>query len=151
MTPYVALNSVALKYVFYENYVDLCNPNHPDCVTGVTCSNCADGFNPTLDVACNLVVFAENPILMGLDKQSLASCFSVRPNPASGSVEVYTFGSPVKQAFPIQLLSMTGTMIGQYAWDGKSVRIDLSGLARGMYILKIRSQDRMEMKKLILQ
>jgi len=151
MTPYVAGNNVELKYVFYENYVDLCNPNHPSCVTGVTCSNCEDGFNPTLDVACNLVVFAENPILTGMDKQSSVSGFSVRPNPASGSVEVYAFGSPAKQSFPIQLLTMTGTMAGQYDWDGKSVQIDLSGLPAGMYFLKIRTQDRTEMKKLIVQ
>jgi len=151
MTPYVAGNNVELKYVLYENYVDLCNPNHPSCVTGVTCSDCEDGFNPTLDVACNLVVFAENPILTGIDNQSAASCFSVRPNPASGSVEVYAFGSPARQSFPIQLLTMTGTMAGQYEWDGKSVRIDLSGLPAGMYFLKIRTQDRTEMKKLIIQ
>ncbi len=152
MTPYVTGNNVELKYVFYENYIDLCNPNHPDCVTGVTCSNCADGFNPTLDVACNLVVFAENPLLTGMDnRQSSASCFSVRPNPASGSVEVYTFSSPAKQSFPIQLLTMTGTMVGQYEWDGKSVRINLSGLPKGVYFLKIRTPDRIEMKKLIVQ
>jgi hypothetical protein len=152
MTPYVAGHDVELKYVFYENYIDLCNPNNPDCVTGVTCSDCADGFNPTLDVACNLVVFAENPLLTGMDnRKSSASCFSVRPNPANGSVEVYAFGSPAKQSFPIQLLTTTGTTIDQYEWDGKSLRIDLSGLPEGMYFLKIRTPDRTEMKKLIVQ
>jgi hypothetical protein len=125
MTPYVAGQNVELKYIFYENYVDLCHPNHPDCVTGVTCSNCADGFNPVLDVACNLVVFAHNP--------------------------VYAFGSLAVQTFPIQLLTIAGTMVGQYAWDGKSLRLDLSQYPRGMYILKIRTQDRTEMKKLLLQ
>ena len=152
MTPYVAGHNVELKYVFYENYIDLCNPYNPDCVTGVTCSDCADGFNPTLDVACNLVVFAENPLLTGMDnRQSSASCFSVRPNPANGSVEVYAFGSPAKQSFPIQLLTTAGTMLDQYEWDGKSLRIDLSGLPEGMYFLKIRTPDRTEMKKLIVQ
>jgi len=151
MTPYVAANNLELKYVFYENYIDLCNPNHRDCITGVTCTNCADGFNPTLDVACNLGVFAENPILTGMDNRSSASYFSVRPNPASGSVEVYAFGFPAKQSFPIQLLTMTGTMVDQYQWDGKSIRIDLSGLPEGMYFLKIRTPDGMEMKKLIVQ
>jgi hypothetical protein len=98
------------------------------------------------------VVFAENPILTGMDnRQSSASRFSVRPNPASGSVEVYAFGFPDRQSFPIQLLTMTGTMVNQYQWDGKSVRINLSGLPEGMYFLKIRTTDSMEMKKLIVQ
>jgi hypothetical protein len=153
MNPYVAGDNVELKYVFYENYVDLCNANHPNCVTGVTCANCDDGFNPTLDVACNLVVFSENPLLIGTGKKGPgnASHISIRPNPARESVEVYSFDSDVKQSFPIQLLTTTGTAINQYAWDGKSVRIDLSGVAPGLYFLKIRTADRVEMKKLIVQ
>ena len=152
MTPYVSEDNMELKYVFYENYVDLCNPHNPSCVTGVTCSNCADGFNPTLDVACNLIVFSENPILTGTDNKKLpASRISVRPNPASESVEVYSFDSFVKQSFPIQLLTPTGALVNQYEWDGKSVRINLSGIAPGLYFLKIRTTDRLEMKKLIVQ
>jgi hypothetical protein len=152
MTPYVAGNNVELKYVFFENYVDQCHPNNPNCVTGVTCSNCDDGFNPTLDVACNLVVFSENPVLTGMDnRKSSASSFSIRPNPAFGSVEVYAFGTQDSQSFPVQLLSMTGTVLGQYEWDGKSVRLDLSQFPGGIYLVKIRTSEKTEMKKLVLQ
>jgi len=153
MTPFVAGQNVELKYVFYEDYVDQCHPNNPNCVTGVTCSNCADGFNPVLDVTCNLVVFAENPLLTGTDnhRQSSVSSFSVRPNPTGGSVEVYAFGSPASRSFPLQLLTMTGKMIDQFEWDGKSVRLDISKHPKGMYILKIRTAEKTEMKKLILQ
>jgi hypothetical protein len=151
MTPYVTGDNVELKYVFYENYMDLCNPNNPDCVTGVTCSDCSDGFNPTLDVACNLVVFSENPILIGTEERSSASRISVWPNPASGSAGIYSFDRTSKQSFPIQLLTTTGTMVKQYDWDGKSVQIDVSGFPAGMYFLKIRTTDRVEMKKLIVQ
>lgn len=58
MNPFVAGSNLTLKYVFYEQYIDLCHPNHPNCITGVTCSDCSDGFNPQLEVACNLVVFS---------------------------------------------------------------------------------------------
>lgn len=58
MNPFVAGSNITLKYVFYEQYVDLCHPNHPNCITGVTCADCNDGFNPQLEVACNLVVFS---------------------------------------------------------------------------------------------
>ncbi|MEI7897406.1 MAG: LamG-like jellyroll fold domain-containing protein [bacterium] len=152
MTPYIAGQSVELKYVFYENYVDQCHPNNPNCVTGVTCTDCSDGFNPFLDVACNLVVFANNPILTGSDNlKSQASHVSVRPNPASSSVEVYSFGTPATPTFPVQLFTMAGTLAGEYAWDGKSVQIDVSQHPRGIYMLKIRTADKTEMKKLILQ
>jgi hypothetical protein len=152
MTPYVAGSTVELKYVFFENYVDKCHPNHPDCVTGVTCSNCDDGFNPVLDVACNLVIFSNNPLLTGTEsKLPTTTHFSVRPNPAGNSVEVYAFGQPAGQSFPIELISITGTPLGQFAWDGKSQMLDVSSYPRGVYFLKIRTGDRTEMKKLILQ
>lgn len=152
MTPYIAGQNVDLKYVFYENYVDLCHPNNPNCVTGVTCSDCDDGFNPVLDVACNLVVFSDNPLLTGMDnKLSTTSRINVRPNPASGSVEVYSVGATAVQASPIELLTIAGKTVGQYMWNGKSLQLDVSQYPRGIYILKIRTQQGMEMKKLILQ
>jgi hypothetical protein len=154
MTPYVSGGNVELKYVFYENYVDLCNPHHPDCVTGVTCSDCNDGFNPTLDVACNLIVFSENPILTGTghQKPGVPSYVSVRPNPARESVEVYSFDPAFQQTvYPIQLITPSGSLVSQYEWNGKSVRINVSELPDGLYFLKIRTAERIEMKKLLIQ
>lgn len=153
MNPYVSNGSVELTYKFYENYMDLCNPNHPNCVTGVTCSNCDDGFNPTLDVACNLIVFSENPLLTSTNDKRVVSTsrINIRPNPAHESVEVYSFDAPTKQSFPIQLMTPSGAVISQHEWDGKAVRIDLSDLAPGMYFLKIKTADRIEVKKLIVQ
>lgn len=151
MTPYIAGQGVNLRYVFYENYVDLCHPNNPNCVTGVTCSNCADGFNPTLDVACNLVVFSPNPLLVGREEEKKAvTAISIRPNPTRGNVEVQTFGNNSGESWPIQVLTITGTMAGQFDWDGRSARLDLSSLPSGIYFLKIRTADKTEMKKVIL-
>jgi hypothetical protein len=62
LSPYVPQDNIVLGYVFFKDYVDLCHPNHPDCVTGVTCDDCDDGFNPHLIVACNLVSFSDMPI-----------------------------------------------------------------------------------------
>ncbi len=152
MTPYVSGSNVDLKYVFYENYVDLCHPNHPNCVTGVTCTDCSDGFNPTLDVACNLVVYASNPLMTGTGKrESTVSQFMVRPNPTSGNLEVYAFGKPSGEALPLELYTVAGTKAGQFAWDGKSERLDLSSFPKGVYLLKICTPERTEMKKIILQ
>jgi hypothetical protein len=152
MTPYVAQGDVELGYVFYENYVDLCHPNHPDCVTGSTCTDCNDGFNPMLDVACNLVVFAENPILVGTgDKLPVDSYFNLRPNPTNGLVEISVVGSAKIQTSSIQLFSSTGVPVEQYEWNGKSVQLDLTSQPKGIYLLKIQTPEKSEMKKLIIQ
>ena len=88
---------------------------------------------------------------IGYSTQRIEVDVVVRSNPASKSVEVYAFGSPAIPSFPIQLLTITGTLADQFEWDGKSARIDLSRHPKGMYILKMQTPDRTEMKKLILQ
>ena len=147
----MAGSSVELKYVFYESYLDQCHPNNPSCVTGVTCTNCADGFNPTLDVACNLVVFSQNPLMTGVGNDAIASSCSIRPNPTEGITEVYVFGTPSEQAAPLQLFTMAGTMVAEYPWNGKTATLNLSGLSKGVYLLKVPEAGRTEMKKVVLQ
>ncbi len=152
MTPYVSGQSVELGYVFFENYMDLCHPNHPSCVTGVTCSDCSDGFNPTLDVACNMIVFSENPVLTGMDNNALTgSAFSLRPNPSTGLVEVYTIGNQIQDEITVRLLTLTGKLTAEYTCHGKTALLDLSGLPKGAYLVQLSTSGRSEMKKLILQ
>jgi hypothetical protein len=152
MTPFVSVGNIDMQYIFYEDYIDLCHPNNPDCVTGVTCSDCNDGFNPTLDVACNLVVFAENPILVGSGKQyAINSEFNIRPNPTSGAIEISVVGSVENQPSIIKFYNATGTLLEQFEWNGKSVQLDLSAQPKGIYILMIQTPDKTEMRKLIIQ
>ncbi len=152
LTPYVAGQNIELKYLFFDGYVDQCHPNNPNCVTGVACSNCSDGFNPILDVACNLVVFAQNPVLTGIkDRFSSESSFTMKPNPTSGVVKIAVIGLPGVTSASVTVYTITGTMVGHYPWEGKSVQLDLSGQPNGMYLVKIQTPDKTEMKKLIIQ
>ncbi|HNW72289.1 MAG TPA: peptide-N-glycosidase F-related protein [Bacteroidales bacterium] len=152
MTPYVTGSGVELKYILYENYVDLCHPHHPDCVTGVTCSDCSDTFNPYLDVACNMVVFSENPILVGTgaDKSNKAE-ITIRPNPTSGLLSITSTGNLNVPTGLLELMTLTGKVVDRFEWNGKSVQIDLSSHPRGIYFLKIGTKDFTEIKKVILQ
>lgn len=149
MTPYVMNGSVNIGYVFYENYVDLCHPNHPDCVTGVTCSDCNDGFNPVLDVACNLVVYSANP-LVGTQELE-APKFVVKPNPSTSWVEIASLGTEIYEASTVGVYHLSGRLIEQYSWNGQSVRLDLTAFPKGMYMLRIESNGKHEMKKLVIQ
>ncbi len=152
MTPYIGSDAVDFGYVFYEDYVDLCHPNHPDCITGTTCSDCDDGFNPVLDVACNLVVFTEDPFITGIDNPEMqSSSVFVNPNPTSGKIEVTVAGQAADASHPVVLYTSTGIMADRYNWDGRSASLDLSGHPKGIYILVIHMKDRPEMKKIILQ
>jgi hypothetical protein len=143
---------IELGYVFYEDYVDLCHPNHPDCVTGVTCDDYSDGFNPMLDVACNLVVFSQEPLITAVPKLSDPEVnFDIKPNPSSGQVEISAHGYVSCESSTISLMTLTGIMVDRFNWDGVSARLDLSSHPRGVYILMIQTPNETEMKKIILQ
>jgi hypothetical protein len=149
MTPFISSQDIELQYVFYENYVDLCHPNNPDCVTGVTCSDCNDGFNPTLDVACNLVVFAENPIVVG-QKETPESQISLTPNPTNGRVEISMTGNGDKQPATVVIYDMTGMEIGKFYWDGNTRFLDLASFPKGMYMISVENKNISEVKKLLI-
>lgn len=149
MTPFVSAGTVKLGYVFYEDYVDLCHPNHPDCITGVTCPDCDDGYNPHLIVACNLVVFAGNPIVAIPEKAD--NSFVLKPNPTSGRLEVRASGESIRQNGYIKLFSITGKLIEQISWDGKSAILDYSHQPKGLYMLMIETASEQEVHKLMIQ
>ena len=152
MTAFVDDVSFNIDYVFFEDYVDLCHPNHPDCVTGVTCDDCNDGFNPVLDVACNLVVFSFDPLITRVDNFNQSKgAFNVMPNPSNGKIEVIAVGKVSEKSSTIELMTITGKKIGKYDWNGKSVNLDLSAFPEGVYLLIIHTADQSEVKKVILQ
>jgi hypothetical protein len=147
----VAGDEIDLGYKFYESYVDLCHPNNPGCVTGVTCSNCDEGFNPYLDVACNLVSFADNPIIILGEKLVSGSGFSVNPNPSTGLTEIYFANPPqVKIQGLLTIYNLTGKVIHQQAWDGNKLVVDLTNQPRGMYMVQVQNAGKTHTKKLIV-
>lgn len=46
LTPLLTSDGFDLSYIFQTNYQDNCHPNNPNCVSGVTCPDCNDGYNP---------------------------------------------------------------------------------------------------------
>jgi hypothetical protein len=150
MTPFISAGSVNLEYVFFENYVDYCHPNHPDCVTGVTCPNCDDGFNPNLEVACNLVVFSDD-FFVGTKNPEPVSRLNVKPNPSSGLFELTVSNANQMQTSTIRILNMTGLLLQQSEWNGKAMQLDLSDYPKGMYLLMVQTPEKNEVLKLIVQ
>ncbi len=149
MNPYVN-NNLTLGYKFAENYVDLCHPNHPDCVTGVTCTDCNDGFNPTLDVAANLVVYSANPIV-GIDKNYRWADISVSPNPTTGILNVKYSGYEPFAGANVKLYDLKGNTVWQMRWISGDKQTDLSYLPKGIYVMTIEAGTKKEVKKIVLQ
>jgi hypothetical protein len=130
----------------------MCHPNHPNCVTGVTCTNCDDGFNPHLIVACNLVYFSDGPITLGVDDKpnEVSANFGLYPNPSDGIINISTAKPEQYQGAELEILTPSGKLIRKMAWNGETQSVDLSSQPKGIYFIRIRSQQGVGMKKFIL-
>lgn len=149
MTSYVAAQNLSLDYQFYTGYTDLCHPNNPNCITGTTCSDCSDGFNPTLDVNSNLIVFYDEAVTLNVKEMDYIG-FAIYPNPTAGSVTINTYGKP-NQNYLFSIYNMIGGLERQFNWSGDRRAIDLSTLAKGVYNVRVTNGRISEFKKLVIE
>jgi len=147
---YVNLTTpVALNYKFYDGYVDLCHPNHPDCVTGVTCTDCSDTYNPHLVVAANLVTYYDSAFFVDpliIEPQVLQAEISAFPNPSNGAF-LLTSDLPLQNA-QVTILALDGRLVHSFRWNGEDVRIDLTGERAGVYQLIIEEKNQRIIKRI---
>jgi hypothetical protein len=157
MNPYVEDGEADLEYIFDEQYVDLCHPNHPDCVTGQTCDDCDDGYNPELHVACNMVLFSSVPLNYGTftgenePQHYSKSNITLSPNPSHGEVKVVVTGEKYESGSIMALFNSNGEMLFNNVWNGASTTLHLESYDAGIYFLKVINNKETETYKLILQ
>ncbi|MGB1247437.1 MAG: LamG-like jellyroll fold domain-containing protein [Chitinophagales bacterium] len=159
MTPYISTNSVELAYIFNEDYVDLCHPNHPDCVTGVTCANCDQGFNPHLIVASYEISKSNTPFHTDTTYSPVTGIrdiadnpieFNVYPNPNIGKFIIDV--SPNIEDYSVTIYDVIGNRVlkNNHIVEGQ-IDIDISGVARGVYVVQISAEGHSTTKKIIIE
>lgn len=153
MNDMVQHSTVNLGYVFFEGYVDFCHPNHPDCVTGVTCSDCNDGFNPVLDVACNMVAFSNTPftVIDNIETFEKTTALNVFPNPSNGLFEVSLISSSQVKNAEIIVYDNLSRPLQRYDWNGQALSIDLRNKPTGLYYVKVVTPEWSEVKKVVVK
>jgi len=156
LTNTVASGAVELDYVFDEQYVDLCHPNHPDCVTGVTCPNCDAGFNPNIVVGSVMVLSSNEPF----DAQGTPSAIRVipdrsslrlYPNPTDGMVEL-RIDNLHSEEVNIEIFNAFGVLISKFEKQrlNESAKFDLSKLPAGAYIVTVKAGSDVYTEKLMI-
>ncbi|WP_082333649.1 LamG-like jellyroll fold domain-containing protein [Mangrovimonas sp. TPBH4] len=153
MTPYINNSSVDLDYVFDESYTDYCHPNNPDCITGETCSDCNDGFNPHLKVNSFLISFGNVPInnSLSINDHSLSHNMQLYPNPSAGTFFVEFANNT--QVDNIEVFDVTGRSILQTSVSNVTTlkQIHLDGKA-GIYLVSLKNgSDVLDTKRLIIE
>ncbi|MFD2890486.1 LamG-like jellyroll fold domain-containing protein [Flavobacterium chuncheonense] len=151
LTPFIG-NNVELKYILDQNYVDYCHPSNPDCVSGVTCPNCNDGFNPHLIVDSYLIKYSNSTNFLSSETfETTPKNFVAYPNPSTGkfTIENYTEGTNNE----IAIYNTNGALI--YEKNDKNLddkfEVDLSDKAKGVYIIKFKNNESEGVQKIIIE
>lgn len=150
LSEYLPAGHAELFYQFDPTYLDLCHPNHPDCVSGVTCTECAAPDNPILKVAGKVITYSD-------DENVLTQVHATRPEPA---FDALLFPNPAHKqltistdyergAVSVMVINMQGQEVMSFAVEGERT-LDVSHLSPGMYIVKMLGGS-MITKKLIIK
>lgn len=156
VTPYLTQTPFNFQYIFQTSYQDNCHPNNPGCVSGVTCQNCNDGYNPHYRISGFLIRFSNQPIVLNIPSQHTTTDenlnFSVYPNPTLGKFSLATektFGSNM-----CTLHNISGeTLKTFYFNDSKQLTnysFDVGGLSSGIYFIRIQTQNGSHAKKITI-
>jgi len=150
ITPWITAPDLELMYEFYPGYVDLCHPNHPDCVTGVTCADCNNTYNPHILVAGELVTFSNEVIITSAKNPLQIFKFEISPNPTTGLLNLSRFGTPLINNASVQILNINGSLKEEFEWDGENLSFNIGSWPKGTYLIKVVTDISIETKKIIL-
>ncbi len=95
----------------------------------------------------NIVV--EN--LTGTEEPVWSEGAALQPNPASSYTQVM-FKQPVTEPLDVQVFDLTGQLVIQRSFDSQTdnIRLDLTGLASGVYHIKLHSAGGMAVRRLVV-
>lgn len=151
LTQYISSGSINMQYKFYPGYVDLCHPNHPDCVTGVTCADCNDGFNPQLIVTANYITYFDSyydPVSISEPRVSNID-IKVYPNPSFGDFILSSQGD--FKIAKVEIFDILGQRIVSFGWNGDDKSINLKSAGEGVYTIVITTGNEKIAKRVIIQ
>ena len=137
LSEYISAGHAELFYQFDPTYLDLCHPNHPDCVDGVTCTECAAPDNPILRVSGKIISFSNDEnVFTGVHQMATEQAFQaeVYPNPAKHQVTINT--NYEQGAVSVMMLNALGQMVMYFTVDGQRT-VDVSHLPAGVYTLQM--------------
>lgn len=158
LSSYIGTGDFELAYIFDPSYIDFCHPSHPNCVTGVTCTDCNAGSNPIYRIGSYVIRYSNQPLLQTpqtnienrIDKIYELSLF---PNPNNGQFYVNLEGE--HQDLRVLIYNVEGKILKRYFFDTQEDlqqhSFHLEELEKGTYFLSIDSKYFSETRTILLQ
>lgn len=158
ISKHMASDNLSLIYAFDETYIDYCHPSNPECVSGKTCSDCYDTYNPQYDIASYLFLYSEkmyDSIIETSNEVYRRQEIEIvtYPNPSRGSFYIKTtseIGSGL-----LSIIDITGKIIQNYVFSSSSElnskEFNLSNYPKGIYFIRVQTRNANTLVKHILQ
>ena len=143
-------SSAELFYQFDPTYLDYCHPNHPDCIDGVTCTDCSAPDNPVLRVAGKVITYSnDEEMILSVNPIETEPSFTAKlyPNPAKNQLTINT--DYEKGAVSVLIVNMQGQEVMYFTVEGQRT-IDVSKLPAGIYTVKMLGGC-VETQKLVIE
>lgn len=158
MSGFIGQGPMELQYIFDEDYIDNCHVNNPNCVSGMTCPDCNDGFNPVLLTASYLISRGDQPLdgaVVTNIEEPLAQpdpLFRLYPNPSSGNVNL-ELKKPVGR---LEVLVFNGLgqlvyRLGEQEYPGVMHALQLENQPRGVYMVEVITDEGSGKQKVVIE
>lgn len=158
LTPYVG-TTIDLDYRFNPGYIDNCHPNNPDCITGTTCADCDDGYNPVYYVDTHIINKSNNPMIyggvLGVHAVNNTQIYDVAvfPNPSNGIVQIQS--EYPESSSRLTINTIDGRLVKAYYFNTSAEmnakRFDFSGFSKGVYFINLENSYGTGVKRFILE
>lgn len=159
VTGQLTSKEMKLTYLFDPDYVDYCHSSNPECVSGETCTDCFDTYNPQFYVSSYLITHS-NKMYDSLpevgnekyqEREELS--FNTYPNPASDKVMVQVYGETGYGY--VQLIGMNGQIYHQHTFGNASelgaLEISVADVPSGVYFIRIQTQYANGIRKVVVR
>ncbi len=159
ITSFIGNGNFDIHYRFDPTYTDLCHANNPNCVSGVTCSDCNDGYNPVYYVDAHVINYSNTPLTYDLNTpneyidNTLVYDLQILPNPTSG---VFNLTVPeINEQIRLNVLAVDGKELKTYYFSNSEklnqYKFDLTDLESGIYFINMESDAGQGTARLVIQ
>lgn len=156
-TSEIAKETIDITYRFDPTYQDLCHPDNPNCVSGVTCPDCNDNYKAVYHVDGQVINFSNDPVLVtGVEipfvSQAIAYDLEAFPNPTYGSFQINA--SNLEGKSRVYVRDAIGRIVKTYSFGSlqelNSYTFDLKNQAKGIYFVQVQNAEGSGNLKMIL-
>lgn len=154
------VDTMKLQYVFQEDYVDMCHPNYPDCVSGENaCPDCFAGMNPNYIVSGNLISYIKAPkasteTTVFIPERPIVK-LGFKPYPTVSCGEVFVDAEFDAERIVVEIIGVSGVAYKNYffqdSYELNGYMFELSDLNSGIYIMRITTTKGYGAQKIIIE